>query len=843
MTVLGFFTPVKNRLRTISSLSLGCAILGGSILHNAAFAADISGSVRQDYNADGNITLSSFIDDTGLADVELTAFNAAGSNCGTATSAADGSYALTTTCTGNGPWRVEITAWPNYYYPSTSASDVKFVNSANTSQVNFLLSQPKNYCQDNPQLATTQLTYYAYSSWADDASVSLFSMSDVSRDAQPFKSRTSGNNNQFKQVSAMPSLSGVAEKQVVGNIFGLAWHQQSKTLFASAFARGNSIKDTGGLGIGGVGGIYAIDLSNPASPVTTIFSQVTNSGEFGYADGALTGKVGLGSLALSVDQNSLYTVNLHAKTLVSIPINTSPVSAGAEVQTPLPIPASCPATNVWPFAVAEKAGKLYVGMTCDGVGATELIGYVYEYDGNNFSLKLEVPFNYPRPHDNANYYGWGSWLSAYPDYIDNNLNFIDWDVYPSSTSNYDQYQQEAKSQPWLVNIDFDGADMILGIRSRFGDVHGASKAPHYWIAGGDLLRACADNPDNPTQWTLENNASCGGHSTLPVPATDPYVKRGEMEKVTMGIGGTAYYWGNIGFEGKPSQGGLKQIPGYKVMFVSEVDAISHRKEQGIMAMSHEKGHIISAGNVFYPSDNVGIGKGNALGDVEALCDEPPLEIGNRVWDDVNANGIQDAGETGIPNVQVNLLPQGGGAPITAMTDAQGRFSFQVQPNTTYKLTVPTSPKGLKPTRSNGDGKINNSVVTDIRDSDAILEGTVATINYTTGSAGENNHSLDFGFTNSNNPISTQSVDLELDKSVSPTVSKSGDTVVYTLTLRNTGTATATNASVMDKLPKGVTFKSATGGDSYTENNGTIIWQFFDLRPDTTLTLTVTATVD
>ena len=63
----------------------------------------------------------------------------------------------------------------------------------------------------------------------------------------------------------------------------------------------------------------------------------------------------------------------------------------------------------------------------------------------------------------------------------------------------------------------------------------------------------------------------------------------------------------------------------------------------------------------------------------------PYIIGDTVWHDTNRNGLQDNGEAGIPGVVVELLDGNGqpvhdidGNPITAVTDAQGHYSFPVQ---------------------------------------------------------------------------------------------------------------------------------------------------------------------
>ncbi|NUQ37980.1 MAG: carboxypeptidase regulatory-like domain-containing protein [Caldilineales bacterium] len=64
----------------------------------------------------------------------------------------------------------------------------------------------------------------------------------------------------------------------------------------------------------------------------------------------------------------------------------------------------------------------------------------------------------------------------------------------------------------------------------------------------------------------------------------------------------------------------------------------------------------------------------------------PGTIGNRVWQDSNGNGLQDAGEPGIPGVTVELL-QGGSVISTTMTAADGYFHFFAQPDGVYALRI------------------------------------------------------------------------------------------------------------------------------------------------------------
>ncbi len=53
----------------------------------------------------------------------------------------------------------------------------------------------------------------------------------------------------------------------------------------------------------------------------------------------------------------------------------------------------------------------------------------------------------------------------------------------------------------------------------------------------------------------------------------------------------------------------------------------------------------------------------------------PASIGDRVWNDINKNGIQDEGEPGVAGVTVNLYTQSGITLATTITDANGSYSF------------------------------------------------------------------------------------------------------------------------------------------------------------------------
>ncbi|HND52737.1 MAG TPA: SdrD B-like domain-containing protein, partial [Pirellulaceae bacterium] len=96
---------------------------------------------------------------------------------------------------------------------------------------------------------------------------------------------------------------------------------------------------------------------------------------------------------------------------------------------------------------------------------------------------------------------------------------------------------------------------------------------------------------------------------------------------------------------------------------------------------------------------------------------PHGTIGDIVWLDENANGVQDVGESGIPGLTVTLTPPAGtdlgagaGQPVTTITGLDGGYSFRGLPTGTYTITV-TPASGLFPTYDyNGVGTPNTTTV-------------------------------------------------------------------------------------------------------------------------------------
>uniref|UniRef100_UPI00101C7673 SdrD B-like domain-containing protein n=1 Tax=Candidatus Chloroploca sp. Khr17 TaxID=2496869 RepID=UPI00101C7673 len=101
-------------------------------------------------------------------------------------------------------------------------------------------------------------------------------------------------------------------------------------------------------------------------------------------------------------------------------------------------------------------------------------------------------------------------------------------------------------------------------------------------------------------------------------------------------------------------------------------------------------------------------------------------LGDRVWDDTNGNGVQDAGELGVPNVTLGLTGvTGAGDAInrTTTTDASGIYTFTNLVPGTYTVTV-TAPSGYRITAQDEGG--NDATDSDANPTTGVMASTVIT---------------------------------------------------------------------------------------------------------------------
>ena len=142
-----------------------------------------------------------------------------------------------------------------------------------------------------------------------------------------------------------------------------------------------------------------------------------------------------------------------------------------------------------------------------------------------------------------------------------------------------------------------------------------------------------------------------------------------------------------------------------------------------------------------------LAKVNGLGQIEDLV-RLPVEIGDRVWKDLNANGIQDAGEPGIPDVVINLIDaETGVLAQTTTTSGDGIYSFpDLILFRNYRIEIAPGQPALAGLMLSPQFA-NSGANSDIRDSNGALDSTTGLVVAAakTRGAGDNDHTFDFGF--------------------------------------------------------------------------------------------------
>ncbi len=775
--------------------------------------AQIAGRVYKDFNANGTWDSTEVYLDQGRAGVRVEAFDNKGISKGYAITDLLGKYLISGV---SGNLRVHFSL-PSYYTDgfitkvnSGSQSSIQLVK-APVNNVDLGINFADDFCGEDPSVVVPCYVVGIGNSLTPNDGLALFKYSASGTD--------------HSQIQ-MPN----ASLSVIGSTWGGAYQKETGSFFMASF-----MKRHANFGIGGTGAIYVTtDVATPSKSATSLYLKLTdfgiNTGDdvHSYPDYQAdtinprgnpfdeVGKMSLGDLDISSDGKYLFVVNLKQRKLHQIFIDNPHKPAGTITAADIKswdIPSGFDEINKGigrPFGLCVRQEKVYVGVVCDASisqDSLDLKARIYEMKPEDsvplWKLDIEFPLNYKkgiatgeRPESGK----WYPWISDW--YVPGQPDFLRGLPDPS-VAKYASYPMPLLSD---MEIDSEGS-MIMAFTDRFShqvrfagvDAHGKHHGTFGFDPrlGGDILRASSCDG---VSWTMENNATLCGISS---------VGKNNNE----GIGGGEFYSGDsnppLGHL-ETSVGSLAFRPGSREILLAVTDPIN-TYSAGVTWLSNENGgkkrafEIISELNNIIIQAPVNYGKASSLGDINMVCDVSPLEIGNFLWRDNNGNGIQDAGEKGIPNIILNLVNSNNKIVGIDTTDINGVYSFNhfnvidtlgilkpnrlgPQPKTTYFVkvkgkigTVPTFSPTAKKTvpitafddlhsgtplaplhkttapqiTNNGGALIEDAILAnpnagsgvfqDLVDSDGIITGTDGTITVNTGEIGQSNHSFDFAY--------------------------------------------------------------------------------------------------
>ena len=715
-------------------------------LTGSPVAGTISGTVFDDLNVNGNKDSG----EAGIAGATVTVTDDLG-NTVTATTDSSGNYTTASLAGANA--RVEFTSPSSTYKPTIAGNTtVQFVSlSQAATGVDAGFFNPATACskpQNNLIVPCwTQGVYNHSTNTNEPVIVSV-----------PY-----GVENNALVGSSSTYL---IKSPAVGSIWGLAYQGSTKTLFLSSVIRRHT--DTGPKGLSG---LYAYttdgktatakwslslnDLVNTFGAALTRDLAANNVRSYDVQAYDSVGKRGIGDIDLTEDGNTLWVVNLNQRSLVKLNVSggNQPTSATEYTLASASGVPSCTGGVLRPWGLKFANGKGYLGVVCSAETSNQgadLKAFVLSFDPaasgslafttelaiNDMLFTRGVPYKIAQASNT-----WVPWLSTL--------------VYATCGNT----TQCARPSPILSDIEFDsGGNMIIGFADRlslqlaagnYGLISDQSNPESiYWYtsySGGDIMRACKDAGGN---FVLESGGQCGG-----VTGSGNTPVGGEFYFDNYGASPTSNHQ-------EVAQGGLaldKSVSPSQVVTVA-MDPADTVNSGGLMWLSNVDGSKIKGYNVFKSSGLVvgESGKATGLGDIEIVsgdCSPLPLEIGNRVWNDRNGNGIQDAGETGLDGVVVQLYKSG--TLVGTVTTADGgHYIFNddnvtggLQASMAYQIRIlltqsVIADSSFVPTTANADASTGG----DLRDSDATLSGTTAVIDVTTGALGTINHNSDFGFT-------------------------------------------------------------------------------------------------
>ena len=747
----------------------------------AAAAATVScgGVAFQDYDADGerNENYSGINDsqgssttlfadelDPGKAGITVTVTTSTGT-VRTATTAADGTWSVTVD-SAQFPVRAEFSSLPAGWQFGPAGADsgtaTQFIVSASDCATpfdgegptgNIGLVAPGSFCDNDPKLLTSCFLFGNVANHDDQAAI------------VQLNNATQDNNAETNWAS--PAYEVRATLGQLGTVWGQGIDPGNGDVYLGSMVKrhtrlaGNpttiyKMTNSGTITTWFTSDPTATDPHTAASDATALGLSNSLDGwiyDFGAFDDV--GKSGLGDVEVSPDGSTVYTVDLGRRELVAIAIkndgSAGTVTRTAITATSLGLTSSCPATDIRPFGLGfNDAGLLHLGVVCSAESTVpssftpltsagpalgtpaSLGGWVHSFDGSSFSQLTSVPI--PTTSRGSSVSGgtnfsqqaeWRPWVDRMP-YASADL--------PDYGNTY--------PQPMVSDVDFDGDDIIVSIMDRWAHQTGANSFYEDWsnatqpnagfaseqpISSGDIVRG---------KWS-------GSSYSFPA-ATD------DAKDFT--YSGDLYSTSHL----EITVGAVAQIPGRPYVIANAFDpnaAANTWQSGGLIWLDNATGKQVN-GVRLYNGRPAGLDVGTfekaaGIGDLEANCGVASIQIGNRVWFDADADGVQDPGEQALNGVIVELLDSSDAVTATTTTDTKGTYYFNtITASADYKVRLAQTNYDAGGVFASGGTHAGKGKLTtadagsaDSLDSDAKLVNNLPTIAVNVSAT---THTFDFG---------------------------------------------------------------------------------------------------
>ena len=188
------------------------------------------------------------------------------------------------------------------------------------------------------------------------------------------------------------------------------------------------------------------------------------------------------------------------------------------------------------------------------------------------------------------------------------------------------------------------------------------------------------------------------------------------------------------------QVGFSNLPASYTLTVKDAAGIADDEDSdGNPVNTAVNGNPAVAGKTYTDLISLAQGEDNLSVDLGLVTPANTNSMGNFVWFDADADGIQDAAENGVPGVMVTLYNNAGTAIAITTTDATGQYLFTGLADGNYSVGFSNYPAGFDLTVK--------SVANDLTGSDADrVSGRTAlvTLNFAAGGTNRDNRSLDAG---------------------------------------------------------------------------------------------------